>query len=274
MIESTYEPHVMENELLPFIFHTDDVVNQVYFPNWHENIEILSCISGRGIIRCDANDYEMVPGDIIVINSNLLHASHSLDNLIYHCLIIDENFCLSNGIPTSKLRFQEFIHDPKLTQVFDHIVSAFAAKKQEESCLYQTALIRNSVLELLIFLCQNYVLNGQENVISSSPSAERAKEVMLYIRNHISEPITLEDISHHVGISKYYLSREFKAFTGRTIFDTINLFRCADAKHLISNGSTVSEAAIACGFENLSYFSRTFKKYIGKLPSQYSKSGR
>ena len=72
-----------------------------------------------------------------------------------------------------------------------------------------------------------------------------------------------------MGISKYYLSREFKSFTGRTIFDTINTFRCADAKHLISKGATVSEAAAACGLENLSYFSRTFKKYVGKLPSQY-----
>lgn len=269
MIEYTYEPHIMKNELLPFIFHTDDVDNQVYFPNWHENIEILSCISGKGIIRCDANTYDMQAGDVVVVNSNSLHASQSTDKLIYHCLIIDEDFCLSNGIPISRLRFQEYIQDPALTCVFDHIVTAFTDKR-DENRLYQTALIRNSVLDLLIFLCKNYVISGQDSDIPSSPSAERAKAVMLYIRNHLSEPITLEDISHHMGISKYYLSREFKAFTGRTIFDTINTLRCTDAKHLISNGSTVSEAAHACGFENLSYFSRTFKKYVGKLPSQYS----
>jgi len=71
-----------------------------------------------------------------------------------------------------------------------------------------------------------------------------------------------------VGISKFYLCREFKAYTGSSILQTVNLLRCTQAKLLIEGGATVSQAALSCGFDNLSYFSRTFKKLMGALPSR------
>ena len=52
--------------------------------------------------------------------------------------------------------------------------------------------------------------------------------------------------------------------------EMVNLIRCAEAKRLIENGMPVSNAATACGYENLSYFSRTFQKVFGKLPSTFS----
>ena len=92
---------------------------------------------------------------------------------------------------------------------------------------------------------------------------------MIYIRKHLAERITLDEIAQHVGVNKHYLSREFKQIIGKTIFDTILLLRCTEAKRRLQEGMTVSEAAHACGFENLSYFTRAFKKYNQSLPSSY-----
>ena len=63
------------------------------------------------------------------------------------------------------------------------------------------------------------------------------------------------------------MSRDFKKYTGNTVFEYINISRCKTAATLIASGMSVSAAANECGFENLSYFSRTYKKYMGKLPS-------
>jgi AraC-like DNA-binding protein len=41
---------------------------------------------------------------------------------------------------------------------------------------------------------------------------------------------------------------------------------------LLKKGTSVSEAAENCGFQNLSYFSRTYKKYIGELPGKHKKT--
>lgn len=92
---------------------------------------------------------------------------------------------------------------------------------------------------------------------------------MTYIRQNLSRSISLEDLSQQAGISKFHLSREFKAVTGTTIFDFINLTRCNEAKLLIESGMSVSAAAISCGYHNMSYFSRAFQKRFGILPSHY-----
>ena len=59
--------------------------------------------------------------------------------------------------------------------------------------------------------------------------------------------------------------------TGNTIVCFINTLRCMEEKRLIENGMQVSVAAYACGFDNLSYFSRTFQRVVGALPSAYKK---
>jgi AraC-like DNA-binding protein len=123
----------------------------------------------------------------------------------------------------------------------------------------------------LLRLCEKYVISESKGKTANSAAAARIKAVMTYMRSHLSEPVTLDEIAEHAGVSKYHLSREFKLSTGATIFDSLNILRCKEARHLLSSGATVSEAAHACGFENLSYFSRTFKKYTGKLPSEYAK---
>ncbi|MBR6603969.1 MAG: AraC family transcriptional regulator, partial [Clostridia bacterium] len=49
-------------------------------------------------------------------------------------------------------------------------------------------------------------------------------------------------------------------------------YRCKKASELISEGLSVSEAALKCGFSNMSFFTRTFREYIGCLPSKFNKN--
>ena len=92
------------------------------------------------------------------------------------------------------------------------------------------------------------------------------KDVIRYIKQHVPETITLQNIADRFSVSKYHLARQFKHYTGTTIFSYINHLRCTEALHKIHNGMSVSEAAASCGFNNTSYFTRTFKKHIGSLP--------
>ena len=96
-------------------------------------------------------------------------------------------------------------------------------------------------------------------------------EATLFIHQNIAQPLSVDEIASHLGICRSHLSREFHKITGMTIIEYINVLRCKEAKRYISEGNGVAAAAIAVGFNNLSYFTRTYKKYIGELPSENKK---
>ena len=269
MANYVYETHNMQDPLLPFIFHRSTVVTQKNgLPNWHENIELLYCTSGKGYVQCGPESFPFAAGDVFVVNADTPHCICSAGSVIYHCLIIDNSFCNANGLPVETLYFQNSIHDEALNAQFEAVVEAFRRLNKTDLCA--VADIRYFVLGLLRLLCSNYTV--AKPIITGSANAH-VKKATAYIRKNISSPLTLDSIAEHTGVSKYHLCREFKAFTGQTIVQTINLIRCTEAKNLIERGVSVCSAAEACGFESSSYFSRTFKKLFGKLPSECLPAG-
>lgn len=269
MTESVYELNLMSNPLLPFRINRGTTHRSTNIPNWHENTEILCCTGGSGYFHCNGKQYPVNPGDMVVANSEMLHFVSTDDTMEYCCLIIDRNFCLDNGIPTTKLIFRELIRDREILERFLNIYAA-QDRYQKTGAFYEVAAIRSAVLEFLWALCRDHIV--QQTRSASPHRGEAVKTAVIYIRKHLAEPMTLDEIADHTGVNKHYLSRLFKEVLGKTIFETVRVLRCNEAKHRIEEGLSVTEAAHSCGFENLSYFTRTFKKYYGILPSHCSKN--
>jgi len=264
MVNYSYEIHRMGNPLLPFIYHPRMRVSQRHsLPNWHENIELLCCMEGRGYIQCGPDVFPFTPGVIFVVNPNTPHCVASESAVRYRCLIVDSTFCADNGIPIASLQFQNTVNDESVGRLFTAVSDAFGRYDAKNICA--AGQIRHAVLGLLLALCQKY--SRPADPAGASPANEHVKKAMTYIRKNISAAITLDAVADHVGVSKYHLSREFKTFTGNTVVQTVNLLRCTEAKGLIEGGMAVSAAAASCGFENMSYFTRTFRKIWGVLPS-------
>lgn len=260
-----YEPHIMSDPQIPFIFHTDTRRHANHdLPNWHVNIEILYATDGCGSVNLDSMEHSFQKGEIAVVNSNVLHVTHAETNvLLYDCLIIDHNFCKDCGIDTDNLVFETIIDDQTLAEALRNVRAAY-----ETDSVCRAAHIRRAVLEVLILLREKHTLCKRGKDVPADSGAERIKNAMIYIKQNLRETLMLNDIAAHVGISKYYFAREFKRVTGQTAVEYINIARCKEAKRRIREGASVSEAAQMYGFENLSYFTRTYKKYIGELPSK------
>ena len=269
MSRTVYETHTMEDPRLPIIFHTDTVINTPdRISNWHENIEILCFISGKGRIRIDSEWKPVGAGDIAVINPEMLHAVTSDERIIYHCLIVDNGFCTDNGIDVSKNEFCDIITDGKLYSLLCSLAEKLGALREGTADQYAIPEARHGVLGVLIELCRRYVKRElQGDHASQSPAMQTVRNIITYLREQ-SGAVSLDHIAEHVGMSKYHMSREFKRITGTTIFEYLNISRCKKARKMLYAGAKVSEAAIASGFDNLSYFSRTFKRYMGLLPSE------
>lgn len=266
-----YEPHIVSDPLFPFIFHVDTVrAGERYcVPNWHSNTEILHVTFGKGIVCLDAKEYAVEAGDVVVINSNVLHSTYGLSEhqlFIYDCLIPDSGFCRAAGIDTVELVFEPVIHDPALNSCLNRVRTSFS-----ETGVCRAAKIQCAVLETLIFLREQHTLCTQKPENPAQSHSDRIKETMLFMRQNLGRTLTLEEIAAHIGISKYHFSREFKQVTGKTPVEYLNMTRCTEAGQMIRDGASVSQAALRCGFENLSYFTRTYKKYMGELPSKAGK---
>ena len=265
MEDGQYELNLMSDPHLPFRITKDVTTRSSDIPNWHENTEVLYCSAGSGYFQYNEKKYAVTAGDMVVVSSEMLHDVTTDDFMEFCCLILDRNFCLESGIPTTKLTFQELIRDPDLSAAFLRIFEAKERYKQNAQ-FYEIAAIRAAVLDFLYLLCRDYIIQQTQSV--APHRGELVKAAVIYIKKHLADPLSLDDIAGNVGINKYYLSRLFRQILGRSVFETVRILRCNEAKHRIEEGISVSKAAHSCGFENLSHFTRTFKKCYGILPSQ------
>ena len=100
----------------------------------------------------------------------------------------------------------------------------------------------------------------------------RVTKVIQYIHNHYAEDITLKDLSERFYVSEYYLCREFKKSTKRTIVEYIKQTRIMNAKRLfMETDRNVTEVARETGFSNLTHFNRVFREVADVTPSEYRK---
>jgi len=263
------EIHFMNHHQLPFVFRPLTVTDtkKIHpYTNWHRNIEILYCVQGSGKVMIDDKCYTFSEGDSLIINSNQMHTVLGPDNgkMVHTCLIIDRNFCFDNGVDTDRLRFIIKIRDKQLNKLIDELLTLYT---EERFCVITK--IRKIILDILILLCSAYIDKDIDTSSFTDSGIERTNSVLNYIREHYTERITLENMARTVGISKFYLCREFKKITGVSVTEYINKIRCQRAKELLETGATVSEASEKCGFESLHYFTKTFKRYVGEKPSEF-----
>lgn len=93
---------------------------------------------------------------------------------------------------------------------------------------------------------------------------------MLYLQEHYDEAVTIPEIAEHFYISKGHLCRFFKEMTNMPPIDYLNYFRINKSALLLRN-TDLSVIAVAgqTGFNNTSYYNRTFRRYMHMTPWEY-----
>ena len=125
------------------------------------------------------------------------------------------------------------------------------------------------ITNLQFHMISDYTARVESLHIGSDPS-QLVTAVSNYIRHHLSEPITTEQIAASLYISRTHLSARFHKETGITLSDYILKEKTEEAKRLLRY-TDKSLAAISAylGFSSQSHFSRTFRKYAEITPGEY-----
>lgn len=270
-----YERHNMSTKDIPFIFNKAKHLASQYIAadlsaNWHESIEIIYVTKGNGFVTCDFSDREVKEGEIFVINSDVLHSfkiAEGDESLEYYFFIVGRDFCLFNGVDTDNIKFEEVINDADIIETYKEVIKAY-----ELSGEYKGVAVCAVALKLLFGLCSSHIKTQPKKSDKKPLNLENVRSAIIYIRENISGKITIKDLALASGISEYYFIREFKRITHYTPVTYINMVRCDTARKFLAEGTyNVGEVADMCGFDNMPYFTKTFKKYTGLLPSQVKK---
>ena len=265
-----YELHENSFNELPIILkrsilrHVKTSGSPLQHFNWHESIEIIYVDDGDGFIVCDFQEYSITRGDIFVINSDVLHSLRTDSYMSFYYLIIDSEFCKYNGLSVSKISFEGRIRDSWAISMFAAILRTYTDKGE-----FYSPKLRAKVLDFAVYLCEKYGETVSERERRQDKNFDNIRTAIIYIRDNLREKISVDYLAQMSGMSKYHFIREFKRITHYTPVMYINIVRIEMARRLLTEKKyRIGEVSEICGFDNLSYFTKTFKKYTGTTPSE------
>lgn len=91
-----------------------------------------------------------------------------------------------------------------------------------------------------------------------------------FMREHLSEPVTLSQLADAAGLNSFQLLRAAKAIWGETPLRRLTRLRMEIAKRLLDQGDLpIIEIAIECGYSNPSHFATAFRRQVGVTPIEY-----
>ena len=97
--------------------------------------------------------------------------------------------------------------------------------------------------------------------------------VIDYIEEHLTDELTLEEISEYAGVSDYHFRKIFYYLSGLTLNEYIKNRKLSEANKDLLSGDKVTDVAFKYGYQSLDGFTRAFKKWSGFLPSDVIKNG-
>lgn len=124
--------------------------------------------------------------------------------------------------------------------------------------------------EFLVALAREVSLLRQPRVADS-----RIQQVIRYICAHICEPIPVSQVAAAINVTPSYLSREFKAATGKTVIAYIQEEKVRNAKALLQNQTlSVTDVMERLGYVSQSHFTKVFREQTGLTPARYQAAVR
>lgn len=131
--------------------------------------------------------------------------------------------------------------------------------------------VRSLCTDLIVAVSRKCGVESKEGESPEGrPSAHIVVAAKEYVLKHLERDLTLGEIAWHVGKGEEHLARVFKRETGRSVFDYVRESRVSRAQtYLLDPAVSLTEIAGRCGFNSLSFFSRTFRQLAGMSPSAY-----
>ena len=240
----------------------------------HDFLELYYFLDGSVTYYIEDQVYALCPGDLLIIPAGKMHRPViANEHAAYERMVLWITPQYLQGIDSPAGDLQK-----NLQKVGEH---GYCVPFRGDETVFVTALLKK-----LLYMQKNdtapkfcagavelylWTIFRSYGVIDTTHRNETQviPQVIRYITEHFSEPLTLEDIAAEFFVSKSYLNRHFKAYTNSTVYAYIMALRLTHARRMLREGIPAVEAGRECGFSDYSTFYKAFKTQTGLSPQQF-----
>lgn len=261
-------------------FTVSHEANDKFEVHYHSCYEIYYFVGGDADYLVEGREYHLTPHSLILLSPHVFHGVKVNSTADYvrcavhflpESLLAERRQLLLSSFPGNKKNgpkevFYEKTEKYGLYAYFEHLI--WSQKQPQTLSGPYYAMFLEALLAQISLMCQTL---SPSTADVNAP--DTITDIIHYLNEHLTESITLDELSGRFYISKYYMNRAFKKATGTTVMDYLIYKRVIMAKQLIFNGYTASDAANETGFGDYSTFYRAYKKVMGCSPGE-DKKGR
>lgn len=265
--------------LFPIACYDEDLSIEMVGVHWHEEIEFIIVTEGVLTLHIDTEEVKLNIGEAIFINSGHLHSASGngkLNSLVFnYTLIGDENTIFFHEIVAPLLendKLSYLILNSKANWqnvVIENMMSAYTLIRDEGYDYENEA--RYHITKALRIIAVNtkdiQKINKHDEV-----TYKRIKKVLRFIDDSLSDELNNEQLSKLINVSESILLKSFKKTVGASPMQYVIKKRIDRARYLIiTTDKKISTIASECGFNDMSYFAKQFKRIVGISPKEYKK---
>lgn len=264
-----------DNEIQFHYLRTENPNAGTFKVHTHDVCEIYYFLSDHAIFHVEGNEYHLKYGDLLIMQPMEAHYIELEPSMPYE----------RAALHFKRSLFSSFDPEEKLTNlIYQREPGTFNLFRQEnfptsvwQYCL-SMMLIPASDRRLQIISCliplMNELLKASQNHPDTFHSENNAlsAQIIRYINQNLSAPLTLANLCNHFYVSQSQLCRLFKRATGTSVGDYIATKRLLRAQQMLRSGMVPTKVMPECGFNDYSTFYRAYHKYFGVSPSYTLKS--
>jgi YesN/AraC family two-component response regulator len=251
----------LRSPLLLIVDDNPDVTN--YISSFmQDNYRIITAKNGKEGLKKALDKYpDLIISDVMMPEMDGFEFCQKVksDERISHIPII---LLTAKADLDSKIEGLEFGADDYVTKPFE----ARELQIRSKNLIEQRRKLREKFSSLIDL--------QPEDIAASCMDEQLLQRLLAVFEGHMGEPeFSIEQLAREIGMSRRHLNKKIQAITNLTTSEFIRTLRLQRAARLLYNAAgTVSEIAYKVGFNNLSYFSKAFRRQFGKLPSEFTKN--
>ena len=267
----------------PVGIYADDlsVVNIPW--HWHEEWEAGIVLEGTGLASVGNQTFLLRAGEGFFVNSQILHEFRDqMDSCSkYHSIVFHPRLVGGNLDSVFYRKYiQPLLRNPGMDAL--HLKPEIPWQKDFLDNVEQVwqccssghrgyeFRARQLLSDNLLLLLEHIPENPTQPSARQQRDAERIKAMLQYIHDHSADPLTTAQIARVVSISESECLRCFRSTIGTSPIQYLRQYRIQKAVQLLtSTDLTVSAIAEHCGFQDVSYFTKTFRELKGCAPTVF-----